>query len=658
MRYLIPSLLVAATSLSSAPVDAQGLQPYTWEIEVDSYGAIPNDGLDDGDAIQDAFDAAVQLPGVVHVIFASGRYLVENQHIGTAPSLLKYTGYAADEFTIRGASDGSSEIVLLDDEMYTNTNGQTWYLKGFLWMEVCSNLTVKDLTVDYLFSSVTYPLSECVPSLSTQGKIFEVGSNYTIFDVDPGYRAPLVQSSFGQVYAQTRVLDGSGNLKPEIWNRRISSIEVVDLASRRYRLNHQVVGPLGNGDAAAPNDTIVVPNPQQLGATPAFRFLQVADLTLDEVIAHGSPTQAFLVTGCTDISMTGVEVTTGAAPSPVSGSAPARLFSSNRDGIHMAAPRGVVNVTGCDVRYNGDDAITIHQLTLEVDDANGAVVTLLTNSSFESNTPNVGDAMRLYDSHTNTSPTFSVDAVTPAYQGSDGRFRVDVTISPAITLSKGDEVQNLGQSGDSIVVTGNLCEHILGRGIKVHFGSSSISGNTTRYTHGPGINFLSNLGYTNPNGITQQLGGGFASQVSIVGNVIEHPHVAEGGFDVMRGGISLYHHAGPAAYQAPDIFDNFLIRSNTIRSSHGVSLVITNATGVNVYNNTFDMPDVEGAGVFTGGIDNTNLVYVEQVDDIDFQNNRITNSSIPVGTPPAALVSTGLPVNNLNLPPSAFTIIP
>lgn len=45
-------------------------------IHVANYGAVPNDGTDDGEAIRTAIDEAVRTPGGAEVVFATGRYLV------------------------------------------------------------------------------------------------------------------------------------------------------------------------------------------------------------------------------------------------------------------------------------------------------------------------------------------------------------------------------------------------------------------------------------------------------------------------------------------------------------------------------------------------------------------------------------------------------
>ncbi|MHB9038461.1 MAG: carboxypeptidase regulatory-like domain-containing protein [Armatimonadota bacterium] len=121
-------------------------------INARDYGAIPNDGSDDYQPIQNAIDAAINLGSAAKVSLENGEYRLSNRlDIFDAPNGLILKGGTDTRFTM------------------TNRNS------GVVYIGNCSNAEFSNITVDYN------------PLTFTQGTISSTGSGYSILNIDPGY---------------------------------------------------------------------------------------------------------------------------------------------------------------------------------------------------------------------------------------------------------------------------------------------------------------------------------------------------------------------------------------------------------------------------------------------------------------------------------------
>ena len=127
---------------------------------VDTYGASPNDGQHDGQAIRNCIAAAIADGGPTEVRFSSGVY--DCSINGTDP-VFEIEG--ANDLWLNGTGTGTNGTELL---FYKNAQTS-------INVEGCTNVVLKNFSVDYKYLPFT------------QGTVSGVGSNYVDVALDSGF---------------------------------------------------------------------------------------------------------------------------------------------------------------------------------------------------------------------------------------------------------------------------------------------------------------------------------------------------------------------------------------------------------------------------------------------------------------------------------------
>ncbi len=321
---LLGWLIFGAAALPVAAAEPAG--PAAATIQVADFGAIPNDGKNDAEALSQAFRACAER-GAQRVVFAPGRYELMTDSQNSAQPLVLAKGL--QNVTVEG---NQAELI---------GHG---YHPG-LTFENCPRLTVRNLTVDW------------EPGTRTAGRVIEAGPGTFDLAVADGYQAEA-----GRPVRAIWEWDGQ-NRTPLYTQKFVDS----------YRLN-QKGGPLTQ--LIAPGRIRITLDPAtkvelpgrgrervpQVGAEvivfhlnrggPALRIDQSPDATVEDVKIHTTIGMAFAAIMCHNITVRRMHI----GIRPGSG----EWLSARADGIHFNSCRGQVVVEDCTVENNGDDGLAIH----------------------------------------------------------------------------------------------------------------------------------------------------------------------------------------------------------------------------------------------------------------------------------------------------------
>ena len=622
MTRLYTILAIIALCLVHTSVSAQNI------YDVSIHGAVPDDGVDDYVAIQAAIDAALGDSGDVIIHFPSGQYDIQALP-SMSQSALDLHGTAGSNPTsvrIESGSTGPAEIVMTPTSSGANI--------GCIEVRELQNVTITGLKIDYRLPSGA-------PTTFTQGKVLAVslgtqgspGSAFIELLVDDGYLPPNDTSV--RTYP---INPDTMGFRGGVANRGIREVTEVGTNTKIYKMVHQVID--NSLDNLQVNDLVAFPNGAQ--GNPVILIEDTIGSTMSDLEINAGPQMAVIVRSSTDTVVEGVQVIPGAAPNPTSRD---RLISTNRDGIHISDNRGLLEVRNCDIIATDDDGITSHGFSFDVTDilpGQGAILPAqrirVTERKSHQSPIQPGDELRLYDMATSTYITETVDTVTLESAGGDQGLDVYV-VKMAAQLYPGVwpdtdnlHVANLETVGSGISFTNNYCQLNAGRGIMIWGSNGTISNNTTYQTLMNGIGIQNNMVLPMLPGEEGTWDAAASQHVTISNNVILNAGEGDSTVNTFRGGLVVYNSTrnldtGMALAQnwfSADLFLDIVITDNYFESVHGPNILISNATDVEVTNNTFVKVNVENVGAAgPRPIHRTAVVNLEYVDQIVFAGNEI-----------------------------------
>jgi uncharacterized protein YaiE (UPF0345 family) len=288
---------------------------FSQNISVASYGAIPNDGVDDTAAIQAAFNAAAKLPGSI-ITFAAGTYDIS-------------------------ASAGQNQALLLNGATNLTIDGGSATFrvgtpKNALTVSNSSNVVIKNLSFDW--KNLSYAQVRTVSFANGVATVqFLAGET-------PSTTGTTVTSVFLYDLTNGRPAPGDSD-----WYTSTGLITALPggLAS--------ITGIASNFSRVGIGANLLV-RYQTYGATAVFG-LSNKDLYLDCVTVNSAPGMGLTFTGCENVVLTRTSVGIPAGST--------RWISTNADGAHFTSCRGRITITDCSFEKMGDDAINVGQLMLQ-----------------------------------------------------------------------------------------------------------------------------------------------------------------------------------------------------------------------------------------------------------------------------------------------------
>ena len=292
-------------------------------IQVDDYGAKPDDGQDATPAIRAALAAAGRFDGAPVVVqFAPGRYRCRGgeAHENGRTHQPSFTLATLDNVTIdgNGATLVGGDIAIL-----------------FIFRD-SRNITVRNLTIDW------------DPLPHTSGRVEHLIPEEHAFDLSPLFPAQppagrIVQAILAYNPARRRLADRGSDVYQTQGER---DDHPTQLTPEGYlRIYHRTDAPL-----PAIGSHVVVRH--QVYGYNAFIFNDCRNVLLEDVTIHAVPGMGVTGSDCRDITLRRLKVV------PADGG----WMSATADATHFNGCRGQVMVEDSEFAGMGDDAINIHAM--------------------------------------------------------------------------------------------------------------------------------------------------------------------------------------------------------------------------------------------------------------------------------------------------------
>jgi len=611
-------LALTATSLAANAVPAT-------VFDVTTYGAVANDGIDDYVGIQAAIDAALAFPGDVVIHFPAGQYDIEAAPATMLGSALDLHGTVGGSnptsVRVESGPGGPAEIVMTPRPGGANV--------GCIEVTDLQDVTLTGLKIDYRFASGA-------PATFSQGTVLDLSlgttgvpsSAWVKLQLDAGYLPPK------DTGVRTHAIDPNDmGYRGGVANRGIRQVTPWPSEPGNYRVEHQVIHP--SNDNLQIGDLVAFPDFPE--SNPIVLLEDVDGVTVVDFEINAGAHMGLMVRSSSDTLIDDVRIIPGDAPGVGD---PARLISTNRDGIHISDNRGTLEVRDSTAIATDDDGITSHGFGFDM-------LSLLTSKRIQvteifshQSRLQTGDELRFYNMDTNTYETRAIEVAIVqstdghAPDGSDGvdvylvKLATDLTGVTSTTDLSQVRVANLETVGNNISFTGNDCRLNSGRGIMIWGSNGTIDSNFTDQTRMAGIEVQNNL--------TAGTWDAACSQgVVISNNTIYRAGGGDETVNTFRGGVIVYNSTWDITtgtwtaqnWESADLYMNITIEDNYFEAVHGPNIIISNATNVIVKNNAFALVNEESVGLpHSSGerdLHLTAVVNLEYVDQIVFSGNDI-----------------------------------
>lgn len=514
-------------------------------ISVATYGAIPDDGKDDTEALRRAVEycrkhvgVTLKIPSGVYCLRDSRAIQLEEDvlsgKMGNDPEKTIFTPYYP---YVRGLDFSGSDSLVVDAQ------GAVLLCEG--WMEPislndCHNVTIKGLTIDYKRK----PLSQgIIQQVKEESFTVKFDDRREITENIPITRMTIWDDECDGFY-------GSAFYFPE---RKLLGNNLVEFKA-------QIPARLQGAKLAALHS---------FHFRPAILIQNSKQITLDGVTIHSQPGMGIVGFDSSDIFLYHLSVTP----------APGYQFSTNTDATHFACCRGVIRFDGCFFHGQGDDATNVHGYYHSIKELKDGYATLkLEAPTFThaqvTDVPQVGDKMELVRISTLV-PEGEYEVLDVKHAGKSVEVRVrlngdipsnihDYYLFNVSKLPRLEFVRN--------VVWGQMA-----RGVLVKTRGVLIEGNVFRGCSGSAIHVGAESYWKE---------GTFSKDVTIVSNVILNCGSSGGTFGA--SGIAV-------GIDAPDteltkLHENMIIRDNTIitNQNNECGIAVYNARNVELSNNRIE----------------------------------------------------------------------
>lgn len=438
----------------------------------------------------------------------------------------------------------------------------------------CVRLELHDLVVDY------------DPLCFTQGEITAVADDGSWFDIriDEGY--PLT----GLVANRIQFYDPA--------TRQLKHNSITTYTSNYSglkQLGHNLFRAVKKGTWSAGEqvgDLVVldVRTDKKNAGVHTIMLNKCYNMKLENVTVYGSNTFSFFEKECYANEYKNCVVDRGPMPQGIK----PRLRSGNADGIHSSQAIKGPTVTGCKVGHNGDDCIIVCGRSFPVGSADvgkGTIdlVTRETNPVFRR-----GDRLVVvgYDGKRKGElRLLSIDRFEPSEEQRNAvingypsllskpsyklGFRLKVKNIP-FEIRPGDIVFNASAVGDGFLIKDNEVGHVRSRGILIKGINGIVSSNKITGCAMQGILMSPEI---------QWMGGGFSSNVQIIGNTINECMFERSNPHMPPGALTLIYTTGDAQVAGPGAFINITVQNNKVTDSPYPAIVATSVDGLKMSDN-------------------------------------------------------------------------
>lgn len=338
MKYLtiiIFYLLYAGTSLNAK--EKKNTNSSDGVVKVSSYGAKPNDGLDDTKAIRKAIAAAIAANSPQVILFEAGRYDLKES--GKMP-FVRISN--ANNITLRGAvinKEPATKLVRL------NNVGEDGVLQSILQIRFSKNISIENFILDN------------DPFYYTAGRVIEKTDNSVVVDVLEGHPINIYKPFIMGVY------DNINNRNKKLrvtWDKNLPMWYPIDGGSGRLlKLDFKALA-----DQTALGDDVFWFQGNHGGTQSVVSKSE--NINFKNVITHNATGFVYHFVDNNNIILDRVKI------EPVGN----RIAVSPRDGIHFAHCSGIISLNEVVVKNTpGDDGLNVHGHYLTVGSISSKTVT-------------------------------------------------------------------------------------------------------------------------------------------------------------------------------------------------------------------------------------------------------------------------------------------
>lgn len=440
----------------------------------------------------------------------------------------------------------------------------------------CTNITVKDLTIDY------------DPLCFTQGLIVAKDPSNLWFEVeiDPGYPVDNVKNTRVQFYdPNTRQLKRNSITTGEGHYSSITKI-----GTRRFRLtkNAAWVAFEKVGDLVVMDVVSSKANP----AAHCFMLEKCQNATVQDVTIYGSNSFSFYERDCRSSHYNRCKVGRGSMPAGI----PARLRSGNADGIHSSLASIGPLVENCDIKHNGDDCIIVCGRSFPVCKIDSATKSIYVLSREGLPVFYVGDTLQqvLYaGTRGGRMKITAIESFVPSAADQsavvslypDLLYKTNYTRGTKIqvdtlpSMSAGDMIYNESHTGKGFTIKNNKVGYNRSRGILIKSANGVVQDNEIACTSMNGILVAPEVNW---------MGGGFANNVEIRNNKLFECMFEKTNQGMPPGALSVWFVNGLGTVPSAGAFMQINVHHNIIQKCPYPAIVFTAVSGLQQAANTVE----------------------------------------------------------------------
>lgn len=438
----------------------------------------------------------------------------------------------------------------------------------------CVRVELHDLTIDY------------DPLCFTQGEVVATADDGSWFDIviDAGYPLTGIEADRVQFYdPSTRLLK-----RNSITTYSGNYSEFKQTGDRRFRAVKR--GTWSAGEQVGDLVVLDVKSEKKNVGVHTIMLNKCYSMKLENVTVYGSNCFSIFEKEGYANQYRNCVVDRGPMPEGIK----PRLRSGNADGIHSSQARKGPTVTGCKIGHNGDDCIIVCSRSFpigSVDAAAGTIdlVTRETHPVFRR-----GDRIVIVGYDGKRKGTVQLVSVTPFTPSEEQRqavidgyaallskasyklgFRLKVK-GLGFEAGPGDVIFNADAVGSGFHIRDNEVGNVRSRGILIKGIDGVVEANRIAGCAMEGILMSPEI---------EWMGGGFSSNVRIVGNTIDECMFERTNPRILPGALSIFYITGDAQVPPAGAFVNITVQSNKITNSPYPAIVAASVEGLKIAGN-------------------------------------------------------------------------
>lgn len=403
----------------SVVAKVEGYQPLNYgTITVRSYGAIPDDGIDDTQPIRNAISAAIASNSPQIILFEAGRY--DLIAAGTTNIYIRLLN--ASNIILRGATINNQPATRL---VRFNSGVENVVLPVLLQVRLSTNIVIENLVLDN------------DPYYYTAGVVTAKTTNSVTVDILPGHPMnivkPYIMGSYDAINGKNKTLRVTWDTGLPTW------VPITGGSGRLMRLDFK---PLA--DTVSIGDNVFWFQGNH-GGTQCVTG-KSENVTFNNVITNNSTGFVYHFVDNRNITLNKVKI------EPTGN----RIAVSPRDGIHLAHCSGTILLDSVVVKNTpGDDGLNVHGLYISVGVINGKTITFSENLVADLK---VDSRIQFFDANFQPIWTGTVESSNPTLVN-NGPVTVVLKETPPSWIVPGTVASPLGWLPKSFVVKNSTFEN-------------------------------------------------------------------------------------------------------------------------------------------------------------------------------------------------------